>query len=376
MNFADFGSVQVLDSMAKSVTVTNNGKYNFDYVWDIDAVNSMLTLSGGRVGGTLLKGEDLNYMLTFAPDHEGDLGNSMLVLTVAGKYVYNIIARGTGVKPALRMSFMNYDFGPSFITSPGGQLVIAEAMLTLTNNDPVSNISVECIFVKTRALWVECPPTVISPQGVLQVPIRFAPRDVKDYAFVLPFLINGSSKVPVNITGKGINARLELVNGSQRRTNFGVVNVGAGATRTIAIVNRSKKAVPVQLLEDGDSDAGLLSDKCVEFSPKGEFVIEPRATANVQLVFNPHKRIGQFAEDLLIRYAGITKSLLSISGKSQGVEVSLDSDSLPFGVVVLDSQKVKKLTLENVGDIAISFTWMEATFGPHFSIAPLSGMEL
>ena len=33
----------------------NNGKYNFDYVWDTEGLNPMVTLAGGRMGGTLHK---------------------------------------------------------------------------------------------------------------------------------------------------------------------------------------------------------------------------------------------------------------------------------------------------------------------------------
>lgn len=193
---------------------------------------------------------------------------------------------------------------------------------------------------------------------------------------MIPFMVNGTTKVPVNVLGSGITARLELVSGAQRRTNFGLVNVGSDAARNVAIVNRSKKALPVQLLEEGDYGGGALADRCVSFAPKAEFVVGPRETATVQLLFAPNKRISQFNEDLLIRYAGVTRKLLSLAGKAQGVEISLDSDSLPFGVVVQDSQKVKKLTLENTGDISITFQWNESTFGKHFSISPLSGKLL
>ena len=376
VNYADFGAVQVLDTIAKTLTVTNNGKFNFDYHWDIDSISPMLSLTGGKMGGTLLKADELNYKLTFAPTREGPLNGSMLSFTVAGKYVFNIVPRGSGVKPALRFSFMHHDFGPCFVTSPGGSTVVEETVLQIVNHDPKSNIAVECTFQKTRALWAECAPTVIAPGGVLEVPIRFAPREVKDYAFVIPFVVNGATKVPVNILGSGINARLELVNGSQRRTNFGLVNVGSSTTRSVAIVNRSKRALPVELIEEGEYGAGALSDRCVSFAPKGEFIIAPRDTVSLQLVFNPTKRISQFTEDLSIRYAGVTRKLLALSGKAQGTEIALDSDSLPFGLVVLDSQKIKKLTLENTGDLTITFQWQEATFGQHFTIAPLSGKIL
>jgi hydrocephalus-inducing protein len=168
-NFVDFGAVQVLDTISKKITVTNNGKYNFDYIWDIDSLNSMLSLSGGKMGGTLLKGEELNYKITFAPQVEESIHGSMMSFTVAGKYVYNILCRGLGVKPALRFSYMNFDFGPCFITAPGGSTVIEENLLKITNHDPSNNISIECLFQKTRALWVECPPTVISPGSILEV---------------------------------------------------------------------------------------------------------------------------------------------------------------------------------------------------------------
>jgi hypothetical protein len=271
---------------------------------------------------------------------------------------------------------MHHDFGPCFVTSPGGSTVIEETVLHIVNHDPKSNIAVECTFQKTRALWAECAPTVIAPGGTLDVPIRFAPREVKDYAFVIPFVVNGATKVPVNILGNGINARLELVNGSQRRTNFGLVNVGSSATRAVAIVNRSKRALPVELIEEGEYGSGALKDRCVSFTPKGEFVIAPRETVTLQLSFNPNKRISQFTEDLSIRYAGVTRKLMALSGKAQGTEIALDSDSLPFGLVVLDSQKIKKLTLENTGDLTITFQWQEATFGKHFTITPLSGKIL
>jgi hydrocephalus-inducing protein len=376
INYADFGSVQVLDTLAKTVTVVNNGKYNFDFLWDTENMGSMLSLGGGKVGGTLHKGESASYVVTFAPQREASLDGASLSLTVAGKYLYEIYARGMAVSPALRFSFMQHDFGNCFVTSPGGSTVVEEAVLRLVNHDPTNNITVECQFQKTRALWAECLPTVLEPGGSLEVPIRFAPRDVKDYTFVVPFVVNGTSKVNVMILGKGINARLEMVTASQRRTNFGLVNVGSEVRKIVALVNRSKRALPVQLTEEAQYGAETLADRCVQFFPSSEFVIAPRETAQVQLVFAPNRRLPTFSQDLMVRYAGTTRKLLTVSGKAQGVEVALDTDSLPFGSVVIDSQKVKKLTLENSGDIGITFNWLDATLGKHFTISPMSGKVL
>eukprot|EP01033_Poteriospumella_lacustris_P008315 gene8315-5998_t len=374
-NVADFGSVQVLDSLSKSITVLNAGKYNFDYSWNIDHLGNMLHLSGGKLNGTLLKGEELTYKLTFAPQSEGNLDKCGLRFTVAGKYVYQLIPRGVAVKPALRFSWMHHDFGPCFITSPGGTPVIEEKLLLVKNHDPASNISVECIFQKIRALAVECPPSVIPPGGELAIPIRFAPREMKEYSFVVPFMVNGSSRVQVNITGQGIAARLELVNGSQRRTAFGLVNVGTTAQRTVLVVNKSKRALPLTLLQAG-AEACNLSDRCIAFAPTQDIRLAPRETYPLTLTFAPTKRVPNFQEDLLVQYAGITRTLVTIAGKAQGIECALDTDSIPFGLVVLDSQKVKKATLENTGDLTITYQWQANTFGPHFHITPLAGKIL
>lgn len=173
-NIADFGAVQILDSISKTISVTNNGKFNFDYLWSIDSISPMLSLTGGKMGGTLLKGEELSYKIGFSPQSEESVDGSVMTFTVAGKYVYNILCRGQGVKPALRFSSMNFNFGPCFITSPGGSTVVEEQLLRVTNHDPSSNISIECAFQKTRALWVECPPTVVTPGMVLEVIFSFS----------------------------------------------------------------------------------------------------------------------------------------------------------------------------------------------------------
>ena len=70
---------------------------------------------------------------------------------------------------------------------------------------------------------------------------------------------------------------------------------------------------------------------------------------------------------------GLTRKLLAISGKAQGTEIALDTDSLPFGAVVENSQKVKKLSLDNSGDLPVRYQWNESTFGPHFHITPTAG---
>lgn len=55
---------------------------------------------------------------------------------------------------------------------------------------------------------------MLEPGQSSDIEIEFTPREQKEYAFKLPFIVNGSSVVNVSVTGRGVPARLELANPS------------------------------------------------------------------------------------------------------------------------------------------------------------------
>lgn len=392
LNILDFGAVQINESTMKSISVFNNGKYNFDYVWNLDQSGSTVFLNKGKMSGNLLAGVTAEHSLTFAPLKEMLLEGSILGITIAGKRNYNIAAKGMGIQPALRFSSTNFDFGACFITSPGGSALVETLILKITNHDTVNSMSVECAYQKTRALWVDCSPVIICPGVTLDVPIHFAPRETIDYAFSIPFLVNGSVQVKVGVVGKGVNARLDMANIAQKKISFGVMSIGKSSTVIVPLINKSKKAITLQILDantvstitTSTAVAGIgcvgggvcgvsLADRCITVLPAGEVIVQPRATLSLEITFFPNKRVGTFSEDLMIKYAGLTRKLLLITGKALGTEHSLDTDSLTFGAVVEHSQIVKTLSLFNSGDLPLSFSWDTNTFGKHFHILPLAG---
>lgn len=68
--------------------------------------------------------------------------------------------------------------------------------------------------------------------------------------------------------------------------------------------------------------------------------------------------------------AGVPLPLTSLRGACTAGELTLASDSLPFGTVVLGSRSSKRLTLSNTGDMGVRFAWDVKALGPHFSILP------
>ena len=77
----------------------------------------------------------------------------------------------------------------------------------------------------------------------LEIPIIFTPREIKKYQETISFEFNNLYTIDVTITGEGIPMQLELVDPDQAVVDFGVVSVGGDVTRTIPLVNKSKKPV-------------------------------------------------------------------------------------------------------------------------------------
>lgn len=75
----------------------------------------------------------------------------------------------------------------------------------------------------------------------------------------------------------------------------------------------------------------------------------------------------------MLECAGLSQPIFVVSGSCQGIEIQLDSDSVPFGAVVQGSCSTRKLIMHNTGDIGAAFAWNVEKFAPDFSITPTKG---
>ncbi|KAG5176525.1 hypothetical protein JKP88DRAFT_256749 [Tribonema minus] len=441
-NTIDFGRVYINDRARRKVTVVNPGKFNVDYALFYRASTSSGDAAAARAGGggggglydsagggngmpsalsvtattvsamsgaaaavpaagtrssgggafslngTVRRGERLELALEFAPLSEAALdggGELVCALAMSARHTYVLRLAGRGAHPGLRFSFLRHDFGPCFVTPPGEPPAAETAVLRVANADAAAPLSLDCDFAGHRCLRVECAPAVIAPGAEVDIPIHFAPREAKGYAFSVPFLVNGSYTVKVVLLGEGCPARLELANPSQRHVSFGMVPAGATVTKVVRVVNRSKRAMALQLTQEGEdtggggagsAGAGALAARSVTFSPAAALTLAPRQGVNVELTFAPRARLAAFSETLLVRAgaAAAPRALCAVSGQSVGMAVRLAQNALPFGTVCAGAAKTLRLALENEGDDPVRFAWDAATLGPHFTVAPMDGL--
>lgn len=61
-----------------------------------------------------------------------------------------------------------------------------------------------------------------------------------------------------------------------------------------------------------------------------------------------------------------------VTGSCHGLEITLDSEHVPFGPVVQHSQSSRRILMINSGDIGARFRW-DDRFAPDFTLSPLDG---
>ena len=367
-NHIDFGVVRVNEMATKNLAISNTGKVNFEFNWLGLKDNHVLTIT--PMSGTVRKNDRINCLLKFQPRQETSIDDIRLTCTTAGTRKYPFILSGSAVPPAVHFSFSSFDFGPCFITEPGVDPLSETALLRITNNDPETDFTIDCLYEKTSFLHIQCKPAVLSPGEVMEVPVVFTARNEQVYHEIIPFVVNTTTTVNVTMQGEGIYARLELANPSQQRIDFGVLQIGQSVARSVRMVNRSKREIRFHVQDENTK----YDTYGVSISPSHEVCVKPKESIDVDVRFSPLYRVRPFNEQVRIVVEGCEKKLCVISGSCHGMEVELEADTLPFGPVCLGSQLTRKLQVMNYGDILAKYRWDTARFSPDFSVHPTEGI--
>lgn len=69
---------------------------------------------------------------------------------------------------------------------------------------------------------------------------------------------------------------------------------------------------------------------------------------------------------------GISQPLFVVTGLCQGLEIALNTETVPFGPVVQQSQSSRRILMINSGDLGAKYRW-ENKFSPEFTLTPLEG---
>lgn len=252
----------------------------------------------------------------------------------------------------------------------------SKAVLELVNNDN-SAISIETNFETKPHLDVQLSPgevllpTTKGKEEKLLIPIIFTPREIHKYQEVICFDFNGIYKVEIEIKGEGIPMNLELVDPEQHIVDFGIIAKGSDLTKTVNLINKSRKPITFTLTSENPED---LKKNCLSIIPSEESTLKPNKVLPIEVRFNPNTRMPDFSHDILLDIKGNeTKKLFTVQGVSHGIELKLMEEVVEFGSVVKGSRLTKQLQLANFGDVRAKFKWDSKVYASNFTIFPESG---
>jgi len=135
-----YGQVYLKEKKVKVISITNGGKYPFDYTFQKPDSRHITIIPEAAV---VPKGETIQAQVIFYPTVETSIEScvSMLQLTNGPKFPFTF--GGLGRRPALRFSSQKIEFGHCFLHQEG--LEAPSYMLKLVNED-ASDISFDLLF--------------------------------------------------------------------------------------------------------------------------------------------------------------------------------------------------------------------------------------
>ncbi|KAM4672094.1 hydrocephalus-inducing protein homolog [Amazona ochrocephala] len=371
INVIDLKEVQLNENIKRIFSICNNGKFSFAFTWELcgpAACQQVLTITPWT--GSLQAEEKAETQLAFHPQKMCSLKDVKLTLQISKGPTFTCIFLATVVAPAVHFSTTRLNFGACFIYHAG--MTPAQQTLVITNKAN-KDMSLNCLFSNTVHLKVDFPVYVLCPGGTVEVPITFYPREVASYRELIPIEINGVYQQTIEVRGRGIEMKVDVVEPQGKVVNLGALSIGQTVKKIVTIANNSAAPLTFKLSLMSTmpelQEAGVL---CLK--PTKELNLKPRGdTCKVEVTFSPKRRIQPFTEEVMLECIGLVRSLFVVRGSCQGSQVSLDQDHLSFGAVMQQSYTCQRVVMRNTGDIGVKFKWDIKSFEPDFCIRPTEG---
>eukprot|EP00066_Takifugu_rubripes_P027985 XP_011617251.1 PREDICTED: hydrocephalus-inducing protein homolog [Takifugu rubripes] len=328
--------------------LTNQSKFSMDVTFELAGSTNLLQhLRAEPPNAAVDVGAHLQTSLLFSPKGFCNLQDVKLRIKVKLGPTFNFVIKGRCSAPSLEFSFSRHNFGQCLLYRP--EMVLPSTTLVISNTGK-KDVGLQCQFRNTPYLELDFGTNVLSPGGVLDVPIRFLPRELS-YHEKVTFVLNSCITKDVSVLGQGVKMKLEVEDPRQRKLNLGSVNSGQRVKKKVKLVNRSTIDLSFKLLLNTQLDPRDLS-----LSHTGELHLRAGGSCSFEILFSPHQRLAAFTAELLAECAGVFYPLLTLQGSCPGMEVQLDQNHLAFGAVVQHCQASKKIIMTNTGDVGTRST--------------------
>ncbi|CAF1106189.1 unnamed protein product [Rotaria sordida] len=368
-----FDDVLIGNIASRQIQISNDGKYAFDFNWLYDNEQNLTPFTITPIKGTISNSQKQICQITFEPrtrEHRSLIQRS-IQLNIINGLKYDLLLIGQTTTPNINFSFLSFNFGPCFIYRAG--MPENTCQLIITNQDTKDH-TIECLYQSTAQLMVDYKTGLISSKQSISCKFTFYPREQKIYRENIQFEIDGLTIINVMIEGEGIDFRVELAEPKHKILNLGALQAGKSVTREVCLVNRSRAQISNCYITLLPSENSITRD-ILTIQPTSPISLKARGgTTTVSVKFTPRSRLAPFVEQIFLKYGDLDVPMFAVRGCCQGYDITLDSDTLPFGAVGKDCSLTRKLILSNRGDIGGSFSWnLSQLRDTPFRVLPTNG---
>ncbi|MFZ0455266.1 MAG: choice-of-anchor D domain-containing protein, partial [Ignavibacteriaceae bacterium] len=352
----NYGSVDVGDSVGKSVTVTNNGTI------DIIFSNKNLTnqtefqLSETSLPDTIHPGKFKSYNIVFNPKSSGIKTGKLIFSSNSLSSPDTITLTGTGIVRSLTFSSRQVNYGNVDVN---GWL---NKTITITNSGSVDIIFSNKILTEQNdfTLMSSSVPDTIHSLKSKDYTVKFNPlsEGIKTGKLILT---SNSKTSPdtVNLAGTGIKRALTF---STREINFGNVDVGNSLTQNITITNNgtvniifSKKTLTNQT--DFNLSGLSVSD-----------TIQPGKSKDFNFGFIPNSAGNKTGKLIFTSNSQSSPDTVNLLGTGIVRALSFSDKKINFGNVDVNGWLEKSITLTNNGTVDIIISGKNLTNKTDFTL--------
>ena len=287
---------------------------------------------------------------------------------------------GTGIPktPVIALSSTSINFSYVTIGSNGSQILnIANTGDTLLK---ISSISITNDISSVFSIVSNPGAVNLKPGDSIKLTVKFTPKSAKSYTGILVVKSNATNSATMNVplSGIGTSKKEPQISLDSQSLSFGDVESGKTKDLSVQVTNSGDTSLVISAMNITNDSYGVFS--VTNFS--GNDIIFSKSSKNYTIRFSPGS-VSNCTAILKINSNAVNSAILNLSLSGNGVtkkvpKITLDVQSLSYGLVKTNKTKDMTFKITNTGDSALTVSNITISNDASgvFSITDFSGSEV
>ncbi len=345
-----FGSVTVNTSSTQSLTLRSTGTAPV-VIASTTLNGSGFAVTGGALPATLNPGQSMTLQISFTPTVTGAATGQITINSNSSPGAATVVLAGSGIAapvPQLTVSTASLAFGNVTVKTSAAQ------SLTLRSTGTAS-VTVNSVTITGAgfALVGSPLPATLSPGQSITLQVQFSPTATG--AATGQITINSTSSAgaaTVVLSGSGIAVPVPQLTVSSTNLSFGSITIDSSTTQTLVLRSSGTATVTVN---SAVITGGMFSVVAQSFP----ISLAAGQSVTLQIQFSPTTAgtaTGQLTISSNSTGNNITTVALSGMATAANPQLAVNSSTLSFGSVALNTPISKTLTLTSTGTSTVTIS--------------------